>query len=874
MVSLLCGVHSVDRHNFKQCKDSAFCERLRNLDLKSFELEPSTLTSGQDSVVATLINTQNQVRFHLELWAIKDGIFRFKIREAYPLKERFQVPEVLVREPEVVPLTIKEQTNDFAEIAAERNSVKIYNKPFKMEFFANGKHVMTANGQGKLVFEETKAKEDPNQTERFKDHTDSLPNGHTAIGMDFTFENTNFVYGLPEHTDGLALKDTESGDPYRLYNLDVFEYELNERMALYASIPYIISHSPKQSTGLFWLNAAETWVDVSHKSEGILGAISDMMSGGSETPSVKTNWISESGIIDAFVMLGPGPKEVSKQFSSLTGTTPLPPFFALGYHQCRWNYNDQTDVAEVNANMDKYNIPNDVIWLDIEHTDGKRYFTWDHAKFGDPEEMQAGLAAVGRKLVTIIDPHVKADSGYNIYQECKDKDLFVKNKDGNEYNGWCWPGNSAYSDFLNPAARDYYAEQYKFDKYKGSTEDLHVWNDMNEPSVFNGPEVTMPKDNIHFGNVEHRDMHNIYGHLYTMATHEGLMRRSENSLRPFVLTRSAFAGTQRYSALWTGDNTANWDHLAISIPMCLSLSLAGITFCGADVGGFFGNPEAELMIRWYQAGAFQPFFRSHAHLDTKRREPWLFGEEQMKFMREAIRTRYTLLPLWYTLFYELEMKTGLPPMRPLFMEFPEVPETYDVENEHMVGDALLVAPVTKPGAKDWEIYLPPTAVWYFRQTGERVTVGPKFTIQVDMDTVPVYQRGGTIVPTLERVRRSTAIMLDDPYTLTIALDEKNAAKGSLYIDDGNTFEYRNGKFNYIQLTYADNTLTAIAENNSFETPAWLERVVILGFKTKPKSIKLGDAELGFKYDATRQVLTVRKPAVKFSEKKWSMSINV
>ena len=233
--------------------------------------------------------------------------------------------------------------------------------------------------------------------------------------------------------------------------------------------------------------------------------------------------------------------------------------------------------------------------------------------------------------------------------------------------------------------------------------DVYTWNDMNEPSVFNGPEVTMPKDKKH-GDFEHRDLHNMYGMLYTMATHQGHLVRSDNQLRPFVLTRSAYAGSQKYAAIWTGDNTAEWGHLEASVPMCLSLSVAGMSFVGADIGGFFGNPDGEMFVRWYQAAAFQPFFRSHAHLDSKRREPWLFSEGERSLIRTAIRTRYSFLPFWYTQFFESE-RSGVPVMRPLWYEFPGDEATYGNEGQHMVGDALLVAPVLHKGATSVEVII-------------------------------------------------------------------------------------------------------------------------------------------------------------------------
>jgi len=346
-------------------------------------------------------------------------------------------------------------------------------------------------------------------------------------------------------------------------------------------------------------------------------------------------------------------------------------------------------------------------------------------------------------------------------------------KDGGDYEGWCWPGASYYPDFLNQEARDYFAQQYMLDAYKGSTLDCYTWNDMNEPSVFNGPEVTMAKDKMH-GEVEHRDLHNMYGMLYTMATHKGHLLRSENTLRPFVLTRSAYAGSQRYAAIWTGDNTAEWGHLEASIPMCLSLSIAGMGFCGADIGGFFGNPDGELFVRWYQAAAFQPFFRSHAHIDTKRREPWLYSAGELALIRAAVRSRYALLPLWYTLFYDQELN-GTPPMRPLWYEFPGDEGSYTKEGSHMVGSSLLVAPVLTKGATQVNVYFPGNTLWYDIWSHEKLDISGSSNYAAPYEKIPVFQRGGTIVPRRERVRRSAALMHDDPITLVVAPDREGKA---------------------------------------------------------------------------------------------------
>ena len=491
--------------------------------------------------------------------------------------------------------------------------------------------------------------------EHFQSHKDSKPRGPMSVGADISFPNSKALFGLPEHASSTMLKNTAGGgaeyqDPFRLYNLDVFEYDLDVPMSLYGAVPLLISQSVKTGTsGVFWFNPTETFVDVQD----------DQAHAGKSS-----HWVSESGIIDLFFIPGPTPSEFYSQYAKLTGTLALPPMFSLGYHQCRWNYKDEQDVYQVHSKFEELDYPYDVLWLDIEHTDGKRYFTWDDKLFPNPKNMQETLWAQGRRMVTIIDPHVKRDDNYRIHKEATSKGLYIKDKDGKkDYDGWCWPGSSSYLDFTDAGARSWWADQFSYDKYKGSTPSLFTWNDMNEPSVFNGPEVSMQKDLCNLRGDEHREWHNLYGMLFHRSTSEGLIRRNAGeNIRPFVLSRSFFAGTQRYGAIWTGDNAAEWSHLEIASPMLLSLNLGAISFSGADVGGFFGNTDAELMTRWMQAGAYTPFFRGHAHHDAKRREPWMFGEETMIRLRKAAMARYALLPYWYTVFAEAA-RSGMPIMR-------------------------------------------------------------------------------------------------------------------------------------------------------------------------------------------------------------------
>ncbi|XP_069036386.1 neutral alpha-glucosidase AB isoform X2 [Lepisosteus oculatus] len=917
-LSALClqQVQAVDRSNFKTCEQSSFCKRQRAVQpgQSPYRALLDTLQLSDSRLSLQLLNEHNKVKLLLELYGLQGNMTRIKINELKPLRPRFEVPDVLIRDPPAYPLTVVSRDDHglVLSLGGPDQRLILSAHPFRLDIMEGPELLLSVNSRGLLVFEHLRQRKDTDARkeeeeegaesqdagaqpagekaadgeaetkqqqqeedqqgmweETFKTHSDAKPHGPSSISLDFSLPGVEHVYGIPEHGDSLRLKNTDGGDPYRLYNLDVFQYELHNPMALYGSVPVLLAHSARRTLGLFWLNAAETWVDIGSNTAGktVFGKMLDYVQGASETPQTEVRWISESGIIDAFVMLGPRPADVFAQYASLTGTQALPPLFALAYHQCRWNYNDQEDVAAVDAGFDEHDIPYDFIWLDIEHTDGKRYFTWDPNKFPAPKDMLQALQAKKRKMVAIVDPHIKVDSGYKIHNEIRSKGFYTKNKDGGDYEGWCWPGNAGYPDFTNPEMRSWWANMFAYDQYEGSMENLYTWNDMNEPSVFNGPEVTMHKDALH-GTWEHRDLHNLYGLYVQMATAEGQIRRSGGVERPFVLTRAFFAGSQRLGAVWTGDNAAEWDHLKISIPMCLSLGLVGISFCGADVGGFFKAPSSELLVRWYQTGAYQPFFRAHAHLDTPRREPWLFGDENMRLIREAVRQRYTLLPYWYTLFYSA-YRTGQPAMRPLWVEYPDDVATFAMDDQFLLGRDLLVHPVTDEGARGVTAYLPGKGqVWYDVHTFQKHSGGQHLYIPVTLSSIPVFQRGGSIVPRKNRVRRSSSCMTSDPYTLYVALSPEGEAEGELFVDDEHTFRFESEhQFIHRRFVFARGTLSSQNADPSghFSSDSWVERVVILGASRPSVALLLipdgSQSPLEFDFEERASVLTLRKPAV-------------
>lgn len=722
--------------------------------------------------------------------------------------------------------------------------------------------------------------------ESFGGHTDKKKFGPSSIGLDIVFPGaTNAergLYGIPEHASDFLLKNTIEtteeddgsakkntlGDPYRLYNLDVFEFELDERMALYGSIPLLVAPNADNTVGVFWHNPTETFVDI----ETVDG-------------TKKSHWMSESGVLDVFLLVGPTTADFFNQYTLITGRAQMPPAFAIGYHQCRWNYNNEADVDRVNAGFDEHLIPYDVIWLDIEHTQGKRYFTWDSYAFPHPLEMQERVARVGRKMVTIVDPHisrvVKSGDSYYVHEEATSLGLYIKNEQGQDFNGWCWPGDSSYVDFTSPKARLWWSSLFRYEKYQHSSKHLFTWNDMNEPSVFNGPEVSMRKTTFNLEGQEHREWHNIYGMYLQQATMEGQLvrqlpsvpeslpvQRTSEMHRPFVLSRAFFAGSQRFGAVWTGDNTAEWGQLKYATKMLLSMSVAGLTFVGADIGGFFKDPTPELLTRWYQAAAFQPFFRGHAHHDSKRREPWVMGEPHTSRIREAIRTRYALMPYVYTLFHECAT-LGLPVMRPLWMHFAGDARSFTEEDQFLLGQDLLIKPIVDEGLTETDVFLPSlNTVWYnIHDNYKRYNGGQVHaSVPAPIESTPVFQRGGSILPRKNRVRRSSALMLNDPVTLVVALDDKFEASGKLYLDDEQTFAHEvDGAFAQAVLSITPKSMKSTLPVQKFVSLAWVERIEIYGFQSAanvPKTMRLRDGQtLEFSYDSALDRVVVRKPGM-------------
>jgi alpha-glucosidase len=584
------------------------------------------------------------------------------------------------------------------------------------------------------------------------------------------------VYGFGEKTGRLNKRGRMLGGySYTMWNSDTFAYE-SDTDPIYVSIPFYLVLRGGRTHGIFLDNTFRSNFDVGHTSPGRMA------------------FGAEGGELNYFVIYGPEPKRVIQRYTEMTGRPPLPPRWALGYHQCRYSYYPDSRVRFIARNFRERRIPADVIWLDIHYLDGYNPFTWDRDRFPDPPRLVQDLRHNGFRIVTIVDPHPKKQVGYPPYDTGLAGDHFVKNPDGTVYEAPVWPsqapknpGPSVFPDFSKPAAREWWGGLYK------SLTDIGIggiWNDMNEPAVFSYPTGTMPLDVRHNGEgqaTDHREIHNVYGLLMTQSTHEGL-RRLRPDERPFVLTRASYAGAQRWSALWPGDNISTWEHLRATIPMLTGMGLSGVSFVGSDIGGFAGAPSAELYTRWLQIGVFYPFMRTHTAIGTPDQEPWSYGTTHEAFNRAAIELRYQLLPHIYNVMAE-STRTGLPAMRPLMLEYPDDPQTWGLDDAFMFGGDLLIAPVLHEAIRTREVYLP-KGEWYDFWTGTRLTGGAVVRTPLTLERIPIFVRSGAFI-FRQPVVQHTGEMPGQP--LEVHVFPAPSSEAVLYEDDGESMAYEKGQ---------------------------------------------------------------------------------
>ncbi len=600
-------------------------------------------------------------------------------------------------------------------------------------------------------------------------------------------------FGLGDKTGPLDRRN----QAFSLWNTDAYRFQ-ESTDPIYKAIPFFMTFRSGRALGVLLDNTWRSSFDF-----------------GKTEPDVYS-FGAVDGPLNYYVVYGPSPRQVLASYAWLTGKPPLPPMWMLGFQQSRYTYYPQSRVMEVAKRLRADRIPADAIYLDIDFQDKNFPFTVDCKKFPDFSGMLAQLKAENFHVVTITDLHI-ADAPHQKYEPYDSgiaADQFVKSPNGSVYVGEVWPGPSVFPDFTRQQTRAWFGALYRDFYLEGVS---GFWDDMNEPSVFRTVSGTMPLDVVHRidepgflkRTATHAEIHNVYGMQNARATFEGL-RKLNPDLRPMVLTRASFAGGQRYGATWTGDNSSTWNHLRMTTPMLKNLGLSGFGLSGADVGGFAGTASAELLTKWLEVAAFQPIDRDHTEKGTGDQEPWIGGPEQEAIRRRYIEERYRLMPYLYQLAEE-SSRTGLPMLRPLFLEFPDAMadgHPIDVDPaaaaEFMLGPDLLIAPSPYPEAPDAYTVEFPSHDWYNYWTGVKVTPPtsaadnsllvvspPPFSIQVQPEpaSLPVFVRGGSIVP-MEPLVQSTSEVPDGPLTLRVYAG--NACGGDLYLDDGRSYAFERG----------------------------------------------------------------------------------
>lgn len=650
---------------------------------------------------------------------------------------------------------------------------------------------------------------------------ESYEYGGNIVKMSKASKDGECFYGLGDKATQMNLKGK------RLENFATDQYAFQkDQEPLYKVVPFYLGLQNKRSYGIFFDNTFRTFFDFCHERRNV------------------TSFWAEGGEMNYYFFYGPQMQEVVTAYTDLTGKPELPPLWALGYHQCKWSYYPESNVKEVAAKFRALKIPCDAIYLDIDYMDGFRCFTWNKEYFPDPKRMVADLAEDGFKTVVIIDPGIKIDKEYSIYKEALEKDYFCKRADGPYMKGKVWPGECNFPDYTNPEVREWWAGLFK--ELVSEIGAKGVWNDMNEPAVMEVPNKTFPMDVRHDydGNpCSHRKAHNIYGTQMARATYHGV-KRFTYPKRPFVITRSAYAGAQRYTSSWTGDNVATWEHLWIANIQVQRMSISGMGFTGSDIGGFAEQPSGELYARWIQLGVFHPFCRTHSSGDHGDQEPWAFDDEVIDITRKFVSLRYQLLPYLYTMFYQY-IEEGIPMLKPLVYFDQEDIQTHYRNDEFIFGNQILVCPILEPNAIGRRMYIP-RGQWYNYWTNKMVKGGKEMWVDTQFDEIPVFIKAGAIIPKYP-VQQYVGELDFDQLTLDLYYKE-GKEKSVVYEDAQDGYDYKKGRFSFLsfQLTGKEKELNIqLHKEGKYETNYSTYKINLIGLPFKIKSVEIDNEKVPF-----------------------------
>lgn len=615
----------------------------------------------------------------------------------------------------------------------------------------------------------------------------SFSNERNMYDVTLHDKDTRLV-GIPaRYSDLYITPNTE--DPYRVYNCDTGKFRPPKEFSVYGSLSFISG----RSSSIFFANSSDTFIDFIEK----------------EPNQISSCFVHETGPIDIFLFIG-SRKETSLQLTRLIGSSFFPALPCFGFGHCKWGMDSQKKANEIIDLYEEHNVLFDTFWLDIDHEYKHQPFTWDTERFPNKDALIERLESKKRLLAIIQDPHLPYKQDHAIADDALAKGFVTMDKDGNPFVGPCWPGPSVYPDFVRPEVREWWGNQIPLG--------ISLWNDMNEPSVFTLKETTMPRDNMHAGKYEHRCVHNLYGHFHSRATYDGIMRRS--NLRPFVLTRSYFSGSQRHTAVWTGDCPSTLQDIKFSIVQVCQAGICGMTYLGADIGGFFGSPDKEFIELWMKdAVAVYPFLRIHAHIHSAERQQ-IVAESDV--IHKALVERYQHMLYWYTLFYECHTQ-GSPVVREVSFDFPDF-ETQELQI--LVGDSMMTIPVFDTVVKQIKVKSPP-GKWVNSRTLKNLETEEDVTTE----EVPMYYRAGTVFPFVESPKESSLISLESDIQLLIVLDDDKSASGNLFFDDGVTRSWETGDFVYCRFKYENGVLSNQVSDsnptNDFITQKSINKVIFI-----------------------------------------------
>ncbi|NRT15792.1 alpha-glucosidase [Flavobacterium sp. 28A] len=649
--------------------------------------------------------------------------------------------------------------------------------------------------------------------------------GGNIVKMSKASKEGESFYGLGDKATQMNLK----GKRIENFATDQYAFQKDQE-PLYKVVPFYIGLQNKQAYGIFFDNTFRTFFDFCQERRNV------------------TSFWSEGGEMNYYFIFGPQMEDVVTTYTDLTGKPELPPLWALGYHQCKWSYYPESNVKEITAKFRALKIPCDAIYLDIDYMDGFRCFTWNKDYFPDPKRMVKELADDGFKTVVIIDPGIKIDKDYDVYNEALKNDYFCKRADGPYMKGKVWPGECNFPDYTNPEVREWWAGLFK--ELIAEVGVKGVWNDMNEPAVMEVPNKTFPMDVRHDydGNpCSHRKAHNIYGMQMARATYHGVKKYTYPK-RPFIITRSAYSGTQRYSSSWTGDNVATWEHLWIANIQVQRMSISGMGFTGSDIGGFAEQPSGELYARWIQLGVFHPFCRTHSSGDHGNQEPWAFDVEVIDITRKFINLRYQLLPYLYTMFWQY-IEEGVPMLKPLVYYDQDDIQTHYRNDEFIFGNQILVCPILEPNAVGRRMYLP-RGEWYNYWTNNLVIGGKEMWVDTKFDEIPVFIKAGAVIPKYP-VQQYVEELDFDELTLDVYYKEGNE-KSVVYEDAQDGYDYKKGRFSFLtfQVTGRDKeVIIQLHKEGKFETNYDYYKINLIGLPFEINDIQINNEKVAFDKEA-------------------------